>query len=83
MDNTVNTEKEIHEQDYFIMSYQLTRTAFQACRYVADIDPYTSQPTIEVEILQQTPVPFTQDQLVALQAKYKDRVWVQETQVWS
>ena len=57
--------------------------AFQICRHVQDIDPYTHEPVVEVEVLQQLPYPVPDQLLAEVRAKYGQSVWVQSTTMWS
>ncbi|QQO90349.1 hypothetical protein pEaSNUABM5_00207 [Erwinia phage pEa_SNUABM_5] len=57
--------------------------AFQICRYVQDIDPYTNEPVSELEVIKETFAPVTEQTLQEYQARYGANVWVQPTTIWS
>lgn len=57
--------------------------AFQICRYVQDIDPYTNEPVAELEVIEQTLQPVTDQVLAEFRAQYGASVWVQPTTIWS
>lgn len=63
--------------------FHSTHPAFQICRYVQDIDPYTHEPVSEVEVIKQLPHPVSDQLLAEVRAQYGTNVWVQPTTVWS
>jgi len=65
------------------MSHFKPHSAFAICRHVPDIDPYTNEPIVEVEVLEQTFCPVSEQTLDQFRAQYGADVWVQPTSVWS
>ncbi|AQT28675.1 hypothetical protein YOLOSWAG_196 [Erwinia phage vB_EamM_Yoloswag] len=60
-----------------------THPAFQICRHVVDIDPYTNQPVTELEIIKEVPYNPPAQELNAIKAQYRGSdIFVQPTCSW-
>ncbi|WOL24445.1 hypothetical protein fHeYen902_099c [Yersinia phage fHe-Yen9-02] len=56
---------------------------FEICRMTSDINPYTSEPEVYMEVIQQVMSPVDDKQLGSFQKQYNDPgIWVRESTIW-